>query len=328
MSATAMMLLLSIQQLAAPFETPWNRAIPSVIERPARVSLSASAGFEVNVFAERLSNPRRMALAPNGDVFVTETSTAAAKAFGLYPDRGVIREGSFGDVMILDPNLTHVVDAADDPSNSDYTPFQGWALTGWPVMTIRRGEVVYEESRVTGRAVHRELLLAVKPVTQALALDERHHVVEQAVRFSRVVKRQDVRVLEPRGRLDLSEEPFSPYDSCQLRLQDLQGDVPLVPQVLDRIHRGHAALTQLSLDAVAAFQGREQSFHDRHLATHPPPTLRALPIVARAQPSKPRTPRPSAGPRERGRARPATDNSCILSRSRHAAIAARPSAVP
>ena len=41
--------------------------------------------------------------------------------------------------------------ASDDPSNSDYTPFQGWALTGWPVMTIRRGEVVYEDGRVTGR---------------------------------------------------------------------------------------------------------------------------------------------------------------------------------
>ena len=84
--------------------------------------------------------------------YVEVTSTAAARAFGFYPDRGVIREGSFGDVMILDPELGHVVDAADDPSNSDYTPFQGWALTGWPVMTVRRGEVVYEDGRVTGRA--------------------------------------------------------------------------------------------------------------------------------------------------------------------------------
>ena len=84
--------------------------------------------------------------------YVEVTSTAAARAFGLYPDRGVIQQGAFADVMILDPNLTHVVDASDDPSNSDYTPFQGWALTGWPVMTIRRGEVVYEGGRVTGRA--------------------------------------------------------------------------------------------------------------------------------------------------------------------------------
>ena len=83
--------------------------------------------------------------------YVEVTSTGAARAFGLYPDRGVVREGSYGDIMILDPDLTHIVDAADDPSNSDYTPFQGWALTGWPVMTIRRGEVVFEDGRVTGR---------------------------------------------------------------------------------------------------------------------------------------------------------------------------------
>jgi dihydropyrimidinase len=53
--------------------------------------------------------------------------------------------------MILDPERAHEVDASDDPSDSDYTPFQGWALTGWPVMTVRRGEVVYEDGRVTGR---------------------------------------------------------------------------------------------------------------------------------------------------------------------------------
>ena len=84
--------------------------------------------------------------------YVEVTATAAAKAFGLHPDRGVLREGAFGDVMILDPERTHVVDAEDDPSSSDYTPFQGWTLTGWPVMTVRRGEVVYEDGRVTARA--------------------------------------------------------------------------------------------------------------------------------------------------------------------------------
>jgi len=64
------MLLLAAQQLAEPFETPWNRAIPSVVEQPDGVRLSVPAGFQVNLFADGLSGPRRMALAPNGDVFV------------------------------------------------------------------------------------------------------------------------------------------------------------------------------------------------------------------------------------------------------------------
>ena len=73
MSTIALVLVLSIQQLPEPFETPWNRASPSIVEAPAGAELSVPPGFEVNVFAEGLSNPRRMALAPNGDVFVTES---------------------------------------------------------------------------------------------------------------------------------------------------------------------------------------------------------------------------------------------------------------
>ena len=34
--------------------------------------------------------------------FVEVTSTAAARTFGLYPERGVVREGSLADVVILD----------------------------------------------------------------------------------------------------------------------------------------------------------------------------------------------------------------------------------
>jgi glucose/arabinose dehydrogenase len=73
MSTIALVLVLSIQQLPEPFETPWNRASPSIVEAPAGAELSVPPGFDVSVFAEGLSNPRRMALAPNGDVFVTES---------------------------------------------------------------------------------------------------------------------------------------------------------------------------------------------------------------------------------------------------------------
>jgi dihydropyrimidinase len=84
--------------------------------------------------------------------FVEVTSTAAARAFGLYPERGVVREGSVADLVVFDPNLEREASAADDPSRSDYTPFEGWPVTGWPTMTIRRGEVVYEDGRVVGEA--------------------------------------------------------------------------------------------------------------------------------------------------------------------------------
>ena len=83
--------------------------------------------------------------------FVEVTSSAAAKTFGLYPKRGVVREGSVADLVIFDPNLERTASAEDDPSRSDYTPFEGWSVTGWPVTTIRRGEIVYDNGRVVGQ---------------------------------------------------------------------------------------------------------------------------------------------------------------------------------
>ena len=33
---------------------------------------------------------------------------------------------------------------------ADYTPYEGLAVTGWPVMTILRGKPVFEEGRILG----------------------------------------------------------------------------------------------------------------------------------------------------------------------------------
>ncbi|MDH3272229.1 MAG: sorbosone dehydrogenase family protein [Gemmatimonadota bacterium] len=73
MSSIVLILAVTVQQLPAPFETPWNRAIPSVVERPVGAALTVPPGFEVGVFAEGLGDPRRMVVAPNGDVFVAES---------------------------------------------------------------------------------------------------------------------------------------------------------------------------------------------------------------------------------------------------------------
>ncbi len=93
--------------------------------------------------------------------FVETTSTQTAQIMGLYPRKGVVREGSMADLVILDPGLTDTVRASDDPSGSDYVLYEGWEVTGWPVVTIRRGEVVYENGSVTatpgsGKLVRRE----------------------------------------------------------------------------------------------------------------------------------------------------------------------------
>lgn len=72
MSPVALLLILAVQ-LPEPFETPWNRASPRIVEQPEGTRLTVPPGFEVDIFADNLENPRRMALAPNGDVFVAES---------------------------------------------------------------------------------------------------------------------------------------------------------------------------------------------------------------------------------------------------------------
>ena len=70
----ALLLSLLAQQLPAPFSTPWYRKGTRRVDMPEGHKLTVAAGFNVSVFADKLQNPRFMALAPNGDVFITEPS--------------------------------------------------------------------------------------------------------------------------------------------------------------------------------------------------------------------------------------------------------------
>jgi dihydropyrimidinase len=84
--------------------------------------------------------------------FVATTSTNAARIFGLYPRKGVIREGSDADVVIWDPKLERKVAASRGYSKSDYTVYEGWPVTGWPILTIRRGEIAFDGERILASA--------------------------------------------------------------------------------------------------------------------------------------------------------------------------------
>ena len=79
---------------------------------------------------------------------VAVTATNPAKLFGLYPSKGTIAVGSDADVVIWDPDLTRTIRDEDILSNGKFSLFSGWELTGWPIVTIRRGEVVYENGEI------------------------------------------------------------------------------------------------------------------------------------------------------------------------------------
>ena len=82
---------------------------------------------------------------------VEVTSTNAAKLFGLYPRKGTIAVGSDADLVVFDPDLTLTIEGSMLKSNSDYSPFEGWQVTGWPEVTLRRGEVVFRDREIVGQ---------------------------------------------------------------------------------------------------------------------------------------------------------------------------------
>ena len=53
-----------------------------------------------------------------------------------------------GDVTLIDPNLSKIVDPSTFASKSKNTPFTGWELTGWPVATIRQGKLVWSSDQI------------------------------------------------------------------------------------------------------------------------------------------------------------------------------------
>jgi dihydropyrimidinase len=83
---------------------------------------------------------------------VALTSTDPAKLFGLYPRKGTIAVGSDGDVVVWDPNLKRTIRDEDQLANAKFSIFSGWEVTGWPIVTIRRGEVVYQGGKILGEA--------------------------------------------------------------------------------------------------------------------------------------------------------------------------------
>jgi len=93
-------------------------------------------------------------------------STNVAKLFGLYPRKGTIAVGSDADLVVFDPDLTRTIDAAMLHSNADYSVYEGWEVTGWPIVTIRRGEIVFADGRILGQPGSGELVR--RGPTQAL----------------------------------------------------------------------------------------------------------------------------------------------------------------
>lgn len=78
-------------------------------------------------------------------------STNPAKMFGLYPKKGAIKVGSDGDLVIFDPDREVTLRGRELHSAAEYTVFEGFKVTGYPIMTISRGKVICRDNRLTAK---------------------------------------------------------------------------------------------------------------------------------------------------------------------------------
>ena len=87
--------------------------------------------------------------------FVELTSYRPARIYGLYPRKGTIAIGADADIVLWDParkvrianrNLHHAV---------DYTPYEGIEVTGWPMTTFSRGEMIVRNGEYLAPAAGR-----------------------------------------------------------------------------------------------------------------------------------------------------------------------------
>jgi dihydropyrimidinase len=94
--------------------------------------------------------------------FVALTATNHAKMYGLYPQKGTIAVGSDADIVIWDPRREVTISQSLMHHGSDYTPYEGIKVTGWPVRTIVRGTTVAKDGVVVGKLGHGRYLPRAK----------------------------------------------------------------------------------------------------------------------------------------------------------------------
>jgi dihydropyrimidinase len=75
--------------------------------------------------------------------------------------KGEIAVGSHADIVLWNPEETRTIRNEDMLSKTGFSIYEGMEATGWPLLTIRRGEVVYELGRViagkgSGRLISRK----------------------------------------------------------------------------------------------------------------------------------------------------------------------------
>jgi dihydroorotase-like cyclic amidohydrolase len=100
------------------------------------------------------------------EVLIERATRSPARVYGIYPKKGTIAVGSDADLVVVDLDLERVVRAHELGGMSDFSPFEGKRLRGWPVATIKGGKVVARDGRIVAAPNGRYLPRKPAPAQQ------------------------------------------------------------------------------------------------------------------------------------------------------------------
>lgn len=89
-----------------------------------------------------------------------EAFAAAPARINAVPGKGCIAEGFDADLVVFDPAEERTVNGAALHMGTDFSPFDGKALTGWPAVVVSKGRVVldadgFHDPGAVGRFINR-----------------------------------------------------------------------------------------------------------------------------------------------------------------------------
>jgi len=79
-------------------------------------------------------------------VLIERMTGGPRRALGLEPVR--LEVGAPADLMLFDPGLERPVESEKFVSKARYSPWAGWRLSGWPLLTLVEGKEVWRDAAV------------------------------------------------------------------------------------------------------------------------------------------------------------------------------------
>lgn len=119
--------------------TPQEKAAPKEKDRPYGV-IGLETALPVSFTSLQNNIP--------AEAIIEKMTSAPAKLLGLK-EKGRLQVGLPADIVVIDPKKRQHVNPENFQSKARNCPWAGKRLQGWPVMTIKKGQIIMQEGKIT-----------------------------------------------------------------------------------------------------------------------------------------------------------------------------------